>query len=367
MSQCPTLLLLTPHLRGGGAARITRHLAGGLSTRGFSVHLACITGPPPTPATLPPAVSVHALGASRVRAATLPLLRLVRQLKPDAILSNMVHLNMLVLLMRPLFPAFSRVLVRHNGVMAATVGAYGPIARALFRQLHSRADGILCQSEAMALEFSAELGARGRLHVLPNPIDVQEIRASAAGPSQWTGPGPHLLAIGRLAPEKGFDLLLDAFLRVRAQFPHADLAIVGTGPEAGALQRLAAKLGLEPHVRFAGQVEDSAAWFPGATLFVLPSRHDAMPNALLEAAAAGLPLVATPAPGAVPALLRHRPGAWVAARIDPPALADALTAALNNVRAGLRSPHPWIEAFDAPGVFLQYDAVIRGCMRSFNS
>jgi glycosyltransferase involved in cell wall biosynthesis len=75
---------------------------------------------------------------------------------------------------------------------------------------------------------------------------------------------------------------------------------------------------------------------PEATLFVLPSRHEGMPNALLEAAAAGLPLVATPASGGVVDLLRGRPGAWLAKEISAKALAVAIIAALEAIRPGER-------------------------------
>jgi glycosyltransferase involved in cell wall biosynthesis len=289
----------------------------------------------------------------------LRLVKLVRCVRPDVILSTMAHLNFLVLLLRPLFPAGTRVLVRHNGVMPPRQDRHGRLGRVLFRQVHARADGIVCQSQAMAAEFSEVMDGRGRLHVLPNPIDVQQIRTAAAGVSKWTSPGPHLLAIGRLAHEKGFDLLLQAMVRVRAQFATVDLVILGAGPEATALWQRSDRLGLEHCVHFEGQVENPAAWFPGATLFVLPSRHDALPNALLEAAAAGLPLVVTPADGAIYPLLRDRPGAWIAERSDAPALGDALAEALRSLAANQRFPHAWIEAFDAPRVLGQYNEVIR--------
>jgi glycosyltransferase involved in cell wall biosynthesis len=136
------------------------------------------------------------------------------------------------------------------------------------------------------------------------------------------------LAVGRLSHEKGFDLLLEALVRVRRAFPKADLLIAGGGSEESELRKKARSLGLESAVCFAGHLSRPYECFPGATLFVLSSRHEGIPNALLEAAAAGLPLVALPSSGGVVDLLRDRPGAWLAAEVSADALADSLLAAL---------------------------------------
>ena len=153
---------------------------------------------------------------------------------------------------------------------------------------------------------------------------------------------PQLLAVGRLSQEKGFDLLLRAMAEVREQFPEVRLILAGSGREEMALKALSSELGLKAAVRFAGHVDRPYELFPEATLFVLPSRHEGMPNALLEAAAAGLPLVATPASGGVADLLRGRPGAWLAAEISAEALAATILAALRTIRFGARFSHDFL-------------------------
>jgi glycosyltransferase involved in cell wall biosynthesis len=325
------VLLLIPHLGGGGAEQVTALLARGLSRHKYELHLGLVTRSNATRPTLPPWVTVHSLGASRVRAGAFRLLRLVRQLKPDVILSGMAHLNFLVLMLRPLFPRTTRVLVRQNGTVSAALaqGQLPRYTRLLYRLLYRHADRVICQSRSMAVDMAGELeiGAE-QIAVLPNPIDLAGIRAAENGPDQWTGPGPHLLAVGRLSREKGFDLLLRAFADVRNSFPHADLLVAGAGPEEAALKAQCYELGLDEAVCFAGHLDRPYGCFPGATLFVLSSRHEGVPNALLEAAAAGLPIVALPASGGVVDLLRDRPYAWLATEISAAALADSLDSAL---------------------------------------
>lgn len=339
MSQRPTILLLIPYLGGGGGAeQVTSLLACGLSPEKYDIHLAVITQSA-SPVAFPAWVTVHCLGTQRVHAAALPLLRLVRRLRPALILSNMAHLNFLVLLLRPFFPAATRVLVRQNATVSASLAA-GDLPAwtgSFYRVLYPRADRVICQSAAMATDLVRELRLDpARIAVLPNPVDVSAIRAAASSPEPWPGPGPHLLAVGRLVPEKGFDLLLHALISVRALYPTVTLTILGAGRNEAGLKSLARSLGFEHAVRFPGHVSPPYRYFPGATLFVLSSRTDAMPNALLEAAAAGLPVVATPASGGVADLLAEQPGVWLASTISASALAAALIAALQAIQPGVR-------------------------------
>jgi glycosyltransferase involved in cell wall biosynthesis len=361
----PRLLLLIPHLSGGGAEQVTALLAKGLSQEKYELHLGLVTQMNAGTEILLPGVTLHPLDAQRVRAGAFRLLRLVHRLKPKVILSGMAHLNFLVLLLRPFFPPGTSVLVRQNGSVSASAGLTGA-TRLLYRLLYRHADRVICQTRAMADDFAGELGiAAERLVVLPNPVDVDDLRATAElNPSPWSGPGPHLLAVGRLSREKGFDLLLQAFSTVRERFPHADLVIAGAGPEEVALKAQCHELGLEAAVRFPGYVDRPAAYFPGASLFVLSSRHEGLPNALLEAAAGGLPLVALPASKGIVDLLRDRPGAWLAPEISSTALAASLLAALELLQPGERFAHPFIEEFRIEAAINAYedlfDAILSG-------
>jgi glycosyltransferase involved in cell wall biosynthesis len=344
MGQTLRVLVLVPHLGGGGAEKVAALLVGGLSKEKYDVHLGLVTQAAPGPEPLPPWVSLHTLGARRVRAGAFPLLALIRRIRPDVILSGAAHLNFLVLLLRPFFPRQTRVLVRQDTTVSSVL-AFGGVpwyTFLLYRLLYRRADHIICQSRAMADDLARELHLRKEsIAVLPNPVDLDAIRATANGvPSQapacWLGPGPHLLAVGRLAPEKGFDLLLEALVTVRERFPKTDMIIAGSGPEESALKAHCRSLGLEFAVCLPGFVQRPYIFYAGASLFVLSSRHEGMPNALLEAAAAGLPIVATPASGGVVDLLRDRPGAWLAPEISAASLASTLLRALEELNPGQR-------------------------------
>lgn len=345
------LLLLIPHLGGGGAEQVTALLARGLSSRKYDLHLALVTQVPNVAeiasARLPPSVTLHPLGARRIRSAALPLYRLIRDLRPRLVLSSMFHLNFLVLLLRPFLGFSVPVLIRQNGTASSAMGTLPRYNRLLYRLLYPRADRVICQSAAMARDLANNFAIpEGRLSILPNPIDFDAIRSTKpCQPDVWPDSGPHLLAVGRLSHEKGFDLLLQSFSLLRQRFPSADLLIAGSGPEEHLLRAQCRSLSLDSAVRFLGHVAAPEAYFSTATLFVLSSRHEGLPNALLEAAAAGLPIVSTPASEGLVELVHRQPGVWLATSPTAEALAAALTTALTALEPGQRFHHAFIEPF----------------------
>lgn len=362
MTKRPRVLLLIPHLGGGGAEQVTALLTRGLSAQKYELHLGLVTESEMASDLVPSTVRIHALGASRVRFAAFRLWRLVRKLEPDLILSGMAHLNFLVLLLRPLFPNKTRVIVRQNATVSAELQSRRlPVyTRIFYRFVYPGADRIVCQTSAMAADLAvrSHLGKR-QVEVLPNPVDAVAIRATCAPcEDYWGGPGPCLLAMGRLSFEKGFDLLLEAFASLRLKFPAAELTILGTGPELDRLKGLRKELRLGHSVRFAGYVQHPERFFSGASLFVLPSRQEGMPNALLEAATGGLPIVALPAADGVVNLLTGKQGAWLGAEVSSRALTRALLAALDSIHPGQRFPHPWVDRFRMEFAIQDYERMI---------
>ena len=329
MTQRTKIMLIIPHLGGGGAERVTSHLARYLDPQHFEIHLCLVTKDCYPSPPIPRWVQVHRLQRTRVRRAWFQLVRLIHAEHPDVILSGMAHLNFLVLLIKPLLHPRVRILVRQNTTASAAAQSW--TTRLLYRLLYPSAHTIICQSHAMASDLTTNFGiSRSKLAVLANPIPVVALRAASLShhpkslPEHW----PRLLAVGRLSQEKGIDILLHALVRIRERHPQAHLKIFGTGPEESALKTLAAELKVEPAVTFCGYSDELTEAYAEASLFVLPSRYEGLPNALLEAAAAGLPIVTTPCSGGVRELLEDAPGTWIADAISSEALSEATLAAI---------------------------------------
>ena len=142
------------------------------------------------------------------------------------------------------------------------------------------------------------------------------------------------------------DLLLEAWARVAKQDGRMRLTVVGEGVERDRLEALRRRLGVEATVELVGFEPEIARWLGWADVYVQPSRYEGMPNALLEAAAAGLALVATPSSEGVVRLLRGSDGAWIARETSSEALADPLSEAVRRVRSGAgRFEHGFLEPF----------------------
>ena len=157
------------------------------------------------------------------------------------------------------------------------------------------------------------------------PVGKSPMRRSELGLS-----GDHLvvIAVGRLVPVKGLDVLLSAFALVQKDAPMARLVLVGEGPERARLSSQIASLGLEDVVHMLGQRNDTARLLQMSDIFCLPSRSEGLSISLLEAMAAGLPVVATGV-GATPEVVTGDVGIVVPPE-SPVELADALEALLND-------------------------------------
>jgi glycosyltransferase involved in cell wall biosynthesis len=373
MTQRTKLLLLIPHLGGGGAERIAAQLTRHLDRQRFEIHLCLITEDAPGAQPPPDWIHVHRLGFKRVRQAWWRMIGLIRSERPEVMLSGMAHLNFLLLLLKPFLPGHTRILVRQNTTASSASKAW--LSRLPYRYLYPRADGIICQSQAMATDLASHFAiSRDKLTVLANPIDLRVIQTNGSawkphhdGLTSWPpSASPRLIAVGRLAHEKGMDLLLHAIGTVRQQYPRIHLTILGIGPEEAALRNLAENLKLETAVTFAGYAENPADYYATATLFVLPSRYEGLPNALLEAAAAGLPLVATPCCSGVADLLQDAPGTWLTPAISAQSLAEtvhiALAAIWHAPHASEDPPqrfnHAFLAPFEATTAIAAYAALI---------
>jgi glycosyltransferase involved in cell wall biosynthesis len=363
MKQRIRLLLLIPHLGGGGAERVAAMLALRLNPQQFDIHLALISEDGPGAEAPPPWVTVHRFGLQRVRQSWFRLVRLVRAQRPDVILSSMAHLNFLLLLLKPLLPRKTRILVRQNSTASAS--ARNPLDRFLYRRIYPRADAIICQSQSMANDLAEHFHiAQQKLIVLLNPIDVDRIRNQAPAANTDSEEKSidshqhHLLTVARLSHEKGIDLLLDAMAILNKDHQRITLSILGTGIEEVHLRLQCKQLGLESQVEFCGFTSHLGPHHAQAQIFVLPSRHEGMPNALLEAAAAGLPIVATPCSDGVIELLRNQPGAWLATSISAESLAKTIAAALTSLNGVPRFRHTFLAPFETKTSIAAYEALI---------
>lgn len=188
-----------------------------------------------------------------------------------------------------------QVIYSRHATLECTGQRAGPRLLGLLYSLYLYGGGrAVAVSKPLADALSRRLlWRRERLHDCPNAVIGDELLELAKQPPPCPLPDAYLLAVGRLSPEKGFDLLLDAYALASRQVVLPTLLIVGDGPQANALNLQAQRLGIAAQVRFTGYLSNPYPLFRGARLFVLSSRHEGMPTALIEALALRVPVLAT--------------------------------------------------------------------------
>jgi glycosyltransferase involved in cell wall biosynthesis len=260
------------------------------------------------------------------------LARLARRWRPDVVHSHMVHANLMARALRLVAPVPALVSTIHN------IYEGGRLRMAGYRLTNGLVDRMTIVSQAAFDRFVAERIVPARLlRVVPNGVDTARFRRLPAGTRDAVrrslGVGDEFLwlAVGRFEVAKDYPNMLRAFAAVQAQEPRAILVLVGRGSLQAETEALARELGVTA-VRFAGVRSDVPEVMSAADGYVMSSAWEGMPMVLLEAAAAGLPIVATRVGGNHEVVLHERSGLLV-----PPSDHAALGAAMLRL---CRMPEP---------------------------
>jgi glycosyltransferase involved in cell wall biosynthesis len=299
----------TASLRGGGAERVFVLMANELAARGHDVTLFTWNAEGPNAALLSKAVRLVTLGMpihgerygeGATLAGLLRSVRLFRGLSPDAVYSAPEFANLLMALALMLarsgakfFPSF------HAASALPSKGPGARIAVRLSALVAARATRAIAVSAGVGRDLAARGFPESKIAVINNPLPPSAMGSSVSYPWQTElaamGDGPVIVTAGRLVPVKDHRTLLEAFALLRAG-RRARLVIFGEGPLEADLRAFAAERGIGGDVLFAGYVNDPAACYAAADLFVLSSTSEGFGNVLIEAMSAGVPVVSTDAP-----------------------------------------------------------------------
>lgn len=300
MTDAPSrILFILPSFAGGGAERVALTLLGGLDPARFTASLLVLDGQGPLAHLAPEHVPITDMATSRLRNALPALIGAVRRDQPDFVFSTLGYVNLALLAVRLLLPRKSRILVREANMPSLSLPAtsHPTLFRAAYRLLYPQADAVICTSDRMADEMIQDFSVSpDRLFQLPNPVNEIALRHAATPIIRAPGEGLRLVAAGRLTHQKGFDRLIDW---MAALPPRTHLTLLGDGPDRTKLEGQAQRLGVADRVHFAGFCDNPWRHYAGADAFVLASRWEGLPNAVLEALACGTPVFATPESGGI--------------------------------------------------------------------
>jgi glycosyltransferase involved in cell wall biosynthesis len=351
----------------GGLFRHVCDLAGGQSQRGHAVGLIAdsTTGGTAADAALAALAPRLALGIHRVPIARdvgpgdliglLRMSRVVRATAPDVLHGHGAKGGACARLI-PTPTATLRVYTPHGGSLHYRPGTLrGRLYGTLERLLMARTDVFLFESGYARTTYAAQIGAPpGVVRVVHNGVGATDFASVAPAAD-----AADLLFVGELRHLKGVDVLLDALASMRRAGRPATLALVGEGPDGTWFRTQTAQLGLADLVRFVGYRPAREAFALGRVL-VVPSRNESLPYVVLEAAAAGLPVIATNV-GGVPEIFGPVAGRLVRSD-DAEALAAAIAAALGDP-AGLKAAAAELRAWVQRSFSL--DAMVGGVLDAY--
>lgn len=337
------LVFHVPSLRGGGAERVFVLMANEMARRGHEVTLFVWNSEGPNAALRADNVQLVDLGLtihgeSFGKPATLGGLRrsagFYRRLKPDAVFSGPEFANLITALALNLGFSRAKFFPSFHAAAAIPSNDFGSkLAVLLSGLVAARASKAIAVSAGVGRDIVARGVAADKVAVIHNPLPPGPGRSGQSYPWQAElaalGDGPVIATAGRLVGVKDHRTLLRAFATLLQQRP-ARLVLFGEGPLRSELEAESQVLGIASRVLFAGYVNDPAACYAAADLFVLSSTSEGFGNVLIEAMAAGVPVVSTDAPhGPREILADGRYGTLVPVG-DAEALATAMLAMLDT-------------------------------------
>ncbi|MDP6781551.1 MAG: glycosyltransferase [Alphaproteobacteria bacterium] len=298
MTSLCRILFFLPDLDGGGSQRTLVNLAGALPRDRFTATLVVGRSDGPARDWLAPHVPLVDLNAPRLRWTLAPLRGRMKRERPHILFSSMPDANVAASLAVAGLRSRPGLILRETNSHRHR-GDLGWLRRKLIGWAYGRADAVVALSEGVREELVEDCALNPeRTVTIHNPVDVAGIATAtqAVKDSIQEVPvnSPLIVGCGRLHRQKGFDLLIEAFADL--DDARARLVILGEGPAREALEDLTRSRGVVGRVLMPGFESHPEKWLAQATLFVLPSRWEGFGHVLVEALAAGVPVVSAWAP-----------------------------------------------------------------------
>ncbi|MBD8018468.1 glycosyltransferase [Kaistella pullorum] len=298
-----SIIFILPDLETGGAERVITTIANHLPRELFEPKILLMRKAGGYLKHLKEDVEIIDIKTQKMRFALKPILLEIIRRKPDIVFSGYGEINAYISLFIPLFPK-TKFIARETNVVSEHVKR--PEIRFFYR-FYNNFHRIIAQSDDMKTDLIENLRIdEHKIVKINNPVDFDFIRSQTENAKKCESFKPdfkNVVAIGNLSARKGFDNLLKVFSHLKNE--KILLHIVGNGRDYALLQHLRRHHGLD-NVIFHGQHENPYRFLLFADLFVLSSRYEGFPNALLEAGACGTYALANNCPGGISEIIEHQ-------------------------------------------------------------
>ncbi len=330
LNPAPSLALVIADLEGGGAQRVLVNMLAEWHNRGHKLTLVTFSRGKEEFFKPPQGVDYRPLNLSgnstskftaiinniyRVRV----LRKELKAINADIVISFVGVTNILTIL-ATMFLGMNVVISERNDPSRQSIGRIWDFLR---RIIYPKAKVVTANSDA-AVNSMARYIPQSKLMIVPNPVIVpKDIKPTIFD-------GPQFLAVGRLHAQKAYDVLLKALALSKARKCGWGLTVLGDGPKMEEMRILSDELGVNDLVRWEGLVHNPFEYYVSASAYVLPSRHEGMPNALLEAMSMGLPSIISDALEGPKNLIINATTGWVVEVGNAYMLANTMNKIMEN-------------------------------------
>ncbi|WP_397474831.1 glycosyltransferase family 4 protein [Pusillimonas sp.] len=362
------ILFLVSSLNTGGAERVATTLASAWVARGDEVTLVS-TYPrrgecfyPLDPDVKLVWMADYLKGTRNRLGVTVAKLRVMRAMMrdeaPDVVISFLTNVNVMALLAHSGLNVPIIVCERTSPIAATNSGL---LLRTLRRFTYPRANVVTVQAESSVEPFKRMVPGIRRLEVVSNPLPPELLLRSPQGVS--TTQRKRLMAMGRLVPNKQFDVLIEVFSLLASRHPDWDLVIWGDGPMRDLLLTQVHRLGMAERISLPGRSNTPWDELAAADAFALTSAVEGFPNVLLEAMALGLPCIAFDCPSGPADMTRHGQDALLVPLGDVAGLSKGLEQLMQDpelrAKLGRRGAESVRTRYALPRVLERWDGIMK--------
>ncbi|MBU3026688.1 glycosyltransferase [Zobellia galactanivorans] len=296
-----SVVLLLPSLWGGGSERVFLNLCKHLDKDKFDVTLCLLKkeGEFLSHIGSNPGFQIHDLGVSRVRYSILPIIKYLRKVRPDVVVSTLGHLNALLSAVAFLIPKKVKLIGRESNIVSKS--NHNKVTLLLYKFFYKNFDKVVVQSTDMESDLKKLVKnfKKDQVVKINNPVDSESIlKAKKTSRTLLPKDKINLISVGSLTHQKGYDILIRSFAKFRNKDRY-HITILGRGKLSDELQKLAEVESVDKNVSFIGFKSNPYEYIGQSSIFISSSRFEGFPNVVLEALICDVPVIANSYKGGI--------------------------------------------------------------------
>lgn len=331
------IFLVIPNLTIGGAEKVYVEIVNNINLKLFDVYLVVFN--------LEDGVlkkyigsNIHLINLNKrtIKSGIINFLFYLKKIKPDVVMSSIIHLNIFMAILKPFFPKKTKLICRNSNYYSQIIKLtkFSFLTKILYKIFINKFDFHIFISKEQRDDFLNQFQiSLKKTKVINNPLNFKEILIKSKESYKqelFIKNGINFVVCGSYKYQKGFDIMIDAVSQIK--YDNINVIILGGGLNFRILEikKKIQELDLNKKITLAGRVENVFPYFKNANAIIIPSRFEGCCNVLIEALCLNKPIICTPAPGLAKELFDNSKGVLVAEQINSKSLAIEIEKFIQN-------------------------------------